>query len=159
MSSSTTPKKTVLKGDPLRKEGAAGAAGIIPGHLVTRGSDGKYVVHGTAGGNAAPTFAAEQDFLGSTIDTPYGNGDRIQVNFFRPGDEVYTFLDAGQNATNGAYLESSGDGTLRVHTAPEVDESGSATVSISTRAIVAQALESVNNSGGSDPVRIKAEVL
>ncbi|TMV49370.1 hypothetical protein FE783_12705 [Paenibacillus mesophilus] len=159
MSSSTTPKKTVLKGDPLRKEGAAGAAGIIPGHLVTRNSAGAYVVHGTAGGNAAPTFAAEQDFLGSDINTAYASGDRVQVNYFRPGDEVYTFLDAGQNAANGAYLESSGDGTLRVHTAPSINEGGSATVTVNTRAIVARALEAVNNSGGSDPVRIKAEVL
>jgi hypothetical protein len=144
MPSSTTPKKTVLKGDPLRKEGTAGAAGIIPGHLVNRNAAGNFVVHGTAAAVATASFAAEQDFLGSDIDTAYANGDRIQVNYFRSGDEVYAFLDAGESATPAIYLESAGNGALQA---------------LTTGVAVARAIESVNNSAGGAPVRIKVEVL
>lgn len=143
MPTSMYPKKTVLKGDPIRKEGVAGAA-VTPGQLVDFDDEGKKIPHSNTGGTAAKAFAAEQDFLGSNIDTPYSVGDQVQYNVFRPGDEVYAFLANGQNVKKGQYLESAGNGALKA---------------LDTGFAVGRAIESVDNSAGAEPVRIKVEVL
>jgi hypothetical protein len=56
---------------------------------------------------------------------------------------VYALIPVGENTSENALMESNGDGTLQAGaTAP-----------------VARALESVNNSAGSKPARIKCEVV
>ncbi len=114
MPSSTYPKKIILKGDPIRKEDEAGGV-ITPGHLLNYDASGDLVAHATAGGNAAPAFAVEQDFLGKTINDNYASEDRVQYVVARPGDEIYAFLAALQSVLKGAFLESAGNGSLREH--------------------------------------------
>jgi hypothetical protein len=136
--------KTLLKGTPIRKEGKAAGA-IIPGQLIDFNATGDLVVHATAAGvTAAPYFAAEQDYFGKDIDTACAIGDQIGYNVSPVGTEIYAFLDAGENATKGAFLESAGNGSLQVRT---------------TGKVVARALEAVNNTAGGAAVRIIVEVL
>lgn len=152
------PNKTKLKGSPMRKEGTAGGS-ITPGHLVTYDANGDIVVHADAGKNAVTTFAAEQDYIGGDIDYSYAAGDRVGYNFFKPGEEVYAFLNTGENVAIGEMLESAGNGSLKVHTPQPVDEGGTETYAVQGNAIVGRALENVDNSAGENPVRLKVEVL
>src|SRR3990170_7472075 len=160
-------KTVVLKGDPVRKEGVAAEA-VTPGHLiefVPSGADaGKLRKHASAGQNAAHMFAVEEEFVGDDIDTAYAASDTVQYVAARPGDEVNALVAAAAAAiVKGNFLESAGNGTVRKHTVPSqaVNEGGtnSYTITQYTRAVVGQALEAVDNSGGGTAGRIKGEVL
>ncbi|NLN25132.1 MAG: hypothetical protein GX163_05690 [Bacteroidetes bacterium] len=141
--SGTTPKKTLLKGSPIRKEGVAGAA-ITPGMLIDFDVNGELVPHATATGFASKYFAQEQDFLGKDIDTAYADGDIVQYNVCPPGTEIYALLEASADAEKGEYLESASGGLLQVYT---------------NGTIIARALEDKDNSAGTAAVRIKVEVV
>lgn len=150
-----TPKKIILKGDPIYKEmplealNASAEGFITPGMLLERTTTGTIKPHASAAGLAAPVAFAVEDALyeGRDIDTDYDeDGEVVRYAVCRPGDEVYALLAAGYD-TNGAsaLLASNGDGTLRVsNTNP-----------------VARALEDVDNDPGTGgaAVRIKVEVL
>lgn len=152
-----TPKNIVLKGDPIRKEAAAGTSGIKPGMLLEWDGNGDLQPHDDAGQNAAPMFAVEEDFLGSDIESEYADEDRVQYVMTRQGDEIYAWLDSGENVDKGAFLESAGNGHLKEHTPQEVNEDGTSNYSIYTRAIVAQAMEDVD--AGTSTKRIRVEVV
>lgn len=165
MPSSRNPKKIILRGDPIRKEAPVGAS-VIPGMLVAFDPVLEELIpHGVAGGNAAPAFAVEQDFLGKTIDDPYvvgpGGHDRAQYVISRQGDEIYAFLAPGENVAKGAFLESDGLGALQEHTPLAADGAGAlpANQVVYVRPIVARAIEAVDNALGIVPVRIRAEVV
>lgn len=162
MPSSTIPKTIILKGDPIRKEETAADEQLIyPGMLVEFAVDGGLLqAHSAAGGNAAPAWAVEHDLIGKGINEPYYGtdhpakptgylGDRCQYAVSHPGTEIFALLAAGQDVPKGAFLESAGDGTLREFTA-QADQ---------YRAIVARAIEPMDNSGGAAPVRIRVEVV
>lgn len=135
----------LLKGRGVRKE-AIGSGVITPGHLLTLTTAGKLTVHATQGGYVAPLFAVENDLVGKTIDDNYADGDYIQAEYLRTGDEVLVIVAAGEEAiVIGDILTSKGDGTI--------EKIGSGDVGI------LQALEAVDNSGGSSAVRLKAVVL
>lgn len=142
----------LLKGDGVYKEAAAGGA-ITPGHLITYETDGEVAVHAGAALNAFPMFALENDVVGKGIADAYATGDRCYFVVPQRGAEVAALVKHGEPAiVIGDLLESNGDGTLTKTTAP--------TVAIgNVRHIVARALEAVDNSGGSVPVRIKVEIL
>lgn len=108
-----TPKTILLKGEGLYKEASAGGA-ITPGHLIDRNSAGAFVVHATAGGNALPMFAMENELAGDEITVAYASGDRVVAVIPERGAEVYALLPAAAAAVViGDLLESNGDGTLR----------------------------------------------
>ena len=137
------PKVIILKGIPITKEGYADGA-VMPGQLLEKSGLETFEPHGTAGGNAAPRFALPGSDWGNDIDTPYADGDTLKYGVFRQGDEVYAFLNAGASATAGDYLESAGNGSLRP---------------FSTGVAFAQALETIDNSGGASNVRLRVEVI
>ena len=148
----TTPKKIILKGDPLYKERPLkaldiyGVGGVTPGMLLASVA-GEYTPHATAAGtNVSPIFAVEAPFReGSDIDDDYDqDGETVLAAYCRHGDEVYALLEVGANVAQEALLESNGAGSLQAVT------SGTAVV---------RALEAVNNSAGSAPARIKVEVV
>jgi hypothetical protein len=143
----------ILVGGGIHKEGKANAA-ITPGDLVERMSTGNIRKHATAAGNAAPSFAIENEVIGKGIDDDYAANDNVYFVHLAPGSVVYARVAAAAAAIAiGDYLESAGNGTLR-------KASASAATSEAQRAgIVARALEAVDNSGGGSAVRIKAEVL
>ena len=127
--------------DHIEEITAAGA--ITPGHLIEEDSSGTCVVHNSAGENVLPMFALEDELQGKDITDAYASGDKVQVWIPYRGDQVYALLADGENAAIGSFLESNGDGTLKVHAA------GSAGVVEYPLAIVAQATEAVDNSESS----------
>lgn len=144
MASQDNPKTVELYGECIQHEAEADSA-ITPGHLVERAGAGVQP-HSTAGGPANAHFAVENGMLGLGIGDEYADGDQVMFKTFQPGSGVYALVAAGASAISEfGLLASAGDGTLA---AAGIDE-----------VAVAQALEDVDNSGGSDPVRIRVEVI
>lgn len=140
--------KTISLIGPVRQREFKAAAAITPGHLVeVNATAGKCAVHSTAGGTAIAMFALEDEAQGNTIATAYVVDNEVRCGVFGPGDEVYALLYNGENASVGSFLESQGDGTLRV---VDADASFGA---IAVGSIVGVALEAVDMSGssGADP--------
>ena len=148
-----TQRTIRVKGDAVRKEALAGGA-INPGHLVVLNSSGNVVVHPSAATNAAPSFAVENEVIGADIDTAYASGDNVLYEHMQRGAEVHALVAASASAiVIGDYLESAGDGTLRILSA------SAATAQSARASVVARALEAVDNSGGGSEARILVEVL
>lgn len=126
-------------------------AAITPGMLVEEMSTGKVRAHATAGGNAIPMFALEDELQGKAIAEAYAAADPVQVWIAQRGEQVYAILADGENVAIGDPLESNGDGTLKKHVADtesfESNEAGSITVY--PLQIVGFALEAVDLSGSS----------
>lgn len=138
------------------------AAAIAPGELVEKNASGLLIPHGTQGANAYPWFADFNPFApvntSPAIAQDWASGDNVRYIRAISGEEIYAWLGPGQTAAIDSPLISDGAGALDVYTPQAVDEGGSATYTINPDAIVAYAMEAVNNSGGSDPVRIKVMV-
>jgi hypothetical protein len=129
------------------------SAAITPGMLLEFDSNNKVKPHATAGANAQPIFALEDELQGNGINDAYASGDPVQVWFPAPGDEVYAIVkDDTVAITKGDYLESAGGGYVQKHSADTetlgADSSGNL-ASIYSQQIVLQAMESVNLSGSS----------
>lgn len=148
--STITIKRT---GDKVRKTLVANAA-ITPGMLIEVMSTGKVRAHATGGGTAMAMFAVEDDLQGNGITDAYSASNDVQCEYFRTGDEVYALLANGENASIGSFLESNGDGYLRV-----VDTDASLG-DVVPGAVVAQALEAVDLSGtsGADPATYRIKI-
>lgn len=129
------------------KEALAGGT-ITPGFLIAYTSTGTVVVHPDAGKDACALFAIEDDLQGKGISDNYSSGNNVRFRMFQPGDIVFAYLANGQNVTRHAMLESNGAGYLRVHTA------SSAGVVEYPKAIIGEALESVNASGGASRILV-----
>lgn len=146
MTSATTPKTIELYGHGIQTEAKALGA-ITPGMLVERATGGVQA-HSTAQEGGQASFAQPYGLTGRGIDDAHQTDDQVVFKTYAAGSGVYALLPASAVAvTEGAFLVSNGDGTLRLQT-------GS-----STATVVAQALEAVDNSGGSAVARIRVEVL
>jgi hypothetical protein len=144
MASQDTPKTIEIQGYGIQKEATAQGT-ITPGMLIERVTNGVQA-HSTAAGPASTHFAIEYGMTGRTIDDDYSADDQAVFKTYTPGSVVYGLVAAGASAISQYdFLASAGDGTLATAGVDEV--------------AVAQALEDVDNSGGSDPVRIMAEVV
>lgn len=152
MPSNTAPKTIQLRGLAPRIGGKAGAAGVLPGHLLSRASGGTFVVHPTAAGMAEVLIADVEEYVGGSIDTAFANSDHIPILQGQKGDQFYMLLKTGNNVVIGDFLESAGDGTLQKSTHAVT----SATTAAAWPLFVA--LEAVNNASGSAQ-RIKVETL
>jgi hypothetical protein len=91
-----------------------------------------------------PAVALNASMLNHTTDDVYAVGDLAEVAILSPGASAWMLIPSGQNITQGAFLESNGDGTLKVRS------SGNG---------LFQALESVNNSAGPANARIRVEAV
>jgi hypothetical protein len=155
MASSTPHTILTSDTDPYQYEAPAAAA-IMPGDLIERESTGDVQRHSTANGNAAPMFALENPFSdhgGTTaaIDHAYAADETVFHAICRPGDRVYAWLDIGGSVANGTFLSSAGSiGALQAYAG------GTA---LAPDRVVAKALETVDNSGGSAKARIEVEVV
>lgn len=131
---------------------AAAGSAIVPGMLVEE-TGGEVQEHSTAAGNAQKLFALANLANGNTIDDAYAVGDTVRYGAAHSGQEAYALLAAAATAvTDGAALESAGDGTLRIQTA------NAATSNAERDGVVAYAMEAVDNSGGGSTARIKVRV-
>jgi hypothetical protein len=136
-----------------RKEYVAGTA-INPGYLLALAADGEVDPHAAAAENQSSMFAFENELAGEEITDAYSVGDQVLCMVCAPGVEILAVLAASADAiVIGVYLESAGDGTLRVLT------TAAATEESERRSVVGMALEAVDNSGGGTEVFIKMEVL
>jgi len=139
-----TPKRIHLAGYGRIEEGTAGGS-ITPGHLIQLNSSGNLVVHATAGGPAERAFAVEDALQGKEIGDAYSSGSRVTYVLAAPGDVVYAFLAAGQNASIGSFLAAGGGGNLRVASGTDVR--------------LAVALEALDLTSSGSPGRIRVRVL
>jgi hypothetical protein len=133
------------------------AIGVItPGMLLELTSAGKVQAHSASGQNMFQYFAVEDELQGEEITDTYAVADPVQVWIPQRGDIVYALLADGENASIGDYLESNGDGYLKVYA---VDAESVANY---TNQIVGQAIEAVDmsDSSGVDPAgRIKVRII
>lgn len=152
-----TTIKALWMNPQLQKELTATAVAITPGFLVERTSAGKVQAHSNAGQNAVRMFAIEDANQGKEISDNYAVSAKIQVGIFNAGDEVVALLADGENAAIGSFLESNGDGYLKVHAA------SSAGIVEYPEAIVGQSLVALDFSGssGADPAsqRLLIEIV
>ena len=147
-----------VRSQDFRKEYQAGST-ITPGMLVAIDSSNLADAHATAAGNHRRAFAVEDDLQGNDIGDDYTIDNMVQVNHFAPGEEVYAWVQGESSAVViGDALESAGDGTLRLHVAPDLEVSGAAP-DLALNQIVGFALEAVDVSdSGSANSRIEIEV-
>lgn len=148
-------KKITIIGDPTHKEYTA-AAVITPGMLCELASTGKAQAHSTAGGTAQRMFALEDELQGKGITDDYAADTQAQFGIFKPGDEVLAILYDGEVAAIGSFLESQGDGTMRV-----VDADASwGEVAVQSVVLIALEAKDMSSSSAADPsARIRCEVM
>lgn len=141
------------EGRTLAVKEALSAGVITPGHLLERNAAADtVVVHATAQGRTQKIFALENLGDASDIDADYASGETTRFGFFQSGDEVNALVINGTAAIlKGAELASDGAGGM----VTVVDTALGAPLD---QVIVGTALEAVDNSGGSVPVRIRVEV-
>lgn len=124
----------------------AGGA-ITPGMLIERYSNSgveNFRAHSTSGGFANVIFALDQGEMNKGIDDAYAAGDLVKALKPWPGALIYAQIASGQNIAVGDFLESNGAGRL---------------IKYGSGVRVAQAVESVDNSGQTSPTRIRVETL
>jgi hypothetical protein len=143
------PNTVFLAGPPpsgFTPQEANAAESILPGHLIMFNASGLFIKHNTAGGAGAPWFAREslvpdRGAVTLPIETPWQTGETVR--WFDGRDcEVLALVPANAAAIlKGDTLASNGDGTLRKSTGSDQ--------------VIARAAESLNNSAGSAPARIR----
>ncbi len=142
-------------GDVTRLEAIA-AEIITPGELLELAAAGTVQLHAAAGGTMehGKIFALEtqtpDDEDNFSIDVDYAAADTVYYVQAKPGDEIYAWLAAGENATIDEMLESDGAGALQVI----VVAAGTL-----ASAQVGSPVVAVNNAGGGAPVRIRVRVI
>lgn len=157
----------ILTGE-YRQQEAEVTANVTPGELVEFASDGRIQPHSSVpdlngNGSAAGWFAREFPETGKGIDDDYtydgtaDEGENAKLARPTPGSKVYAWLDAGESVDPSTPLESAGNGALQAHTglATTGDGTGAATETVADDLVVAYPAESVDNSAGTDPVRIE----
>lgn len=147
--------KIILKGVSLtiQKEAKVATAVITPGMLIQLDTAaGTIKPHGTAEGSAQCAYAIEAGLLGNDINDDYIVGDQCIYVVANKGCEINALVADGTAAiAKGDLLVSDGTGCLQ--------GAGLATTGEAQNQVVALALEAVDNSGGSAPVRIKVEAV
>jgi hypothetical protein len=53
--------------------------------------------------------------LNKGVDDAYAIGDLVKAGYFWPGDRFWGLIPSGQNITQGAKLQSNGDGKLKAY--------------------------------------------
>ena len=133
---------------------------ITPGELVDYNADPKrdIIPHATAGDKAAAWFAMENELAGEGIEVDYAVGDQVKVGMAQAGCKVFAFLDFSSLATvQGSFLESAGNGNLRVHV-PQVEGGTGSIDPIRVGQIIAKA-EQIIASPATGRSRIEIRVL
>lgn len=91
---------------------------ITPGMLVELHDDSgtlKWGVHDSANEPVARAVALDQIEFNKGVDDVYAAGDLVKVGYFEPGDRFWGLIPSGQNITQGALLQSNGDGRFKAY--------------------------------------------
>lgn len=139
-----TPTIVHLGGEVQIVNDLVASESITPGHLIHRhdSSGFKWRKHNSAGG-AGNAYALDQSEMNKGLSDLYASGDLVKAAVAEPGATFYALLPSGQNITQGALLESNGNGTLKV---------------LASGVAIAVALESVNTTAQTG-ARIRIESL
>jgi len=143
------------------EEYTATAVAITPGMLLELASASTVQAHSTAGGNAFPMFALEDEMQGDGIDDAISASAKVQCWIPGRGDIVYALVLDGNSIAVGDFVESGADGYVQKHVADDA-ESSDATVTVYPNQIIGQAIEAVNMSNSStvDPSnRIQIRII
>lgn len=144
----TAPNRILLQTrnePPMVIEALAGEAGIGPGDLLEFNTSlGTVLRHNTAQGPVYPKLVAlekwwNDDDSNYAIDVDYASGDVVRCAVVLPGDEVYMYLDTGNNASALDYLVSDGDGSLQIEAAIDATDLIGSIVGIAAEAVNATA--------------------
>lgn len=95
---------------------------ITPGMLIEVTTADKVQPHASPAGRALPMFALEDELQGRGIDVPFAANERVQCWLPGRGDMVYALLADGETADIGEWLESNGDGYLKVGTTAPIGQ-------------------------------------
>lgn len=125
----------VQVGSYIQDEKLASVA-IMPAMLVELDGSGGVKPHAVADVAAVPRFARENQIVGGTIDDQYAIGDTTVYDTFPTGSKVQCIIADGQTITEGDWMCSAGDGTLKKVAAAEIK--------------IAQAEETLTASGSSE---------
>jgi hypothetical protein len=154
-----------LSGNGLVKEGKAGGA-ITPGHAIKRNSSNEFVVQSTANSKGPKLFAVENTSAGKAISDDYASGDNVVARYAQSGDVIYALVPASAAAiVIGDSLVFDGTGCVIKGTDPvalstsDTYTDAAVNTAVNGAAIVATALEAVDNSAGAAEARLKIEVL
>lgn len=101
-------------GQYLRREAKSSAAGILPGHLLERGTNGQVAVDSTADGKPSVLRVADIN-IGDAgdITRAYTSGENVHYVELVPGNYVTLRVGASQTITVESELASAGDGTVK----------------------------------------------
>lgn len=159
MARTSDPSTIVLHGDDdsrTRKDGVAQGT-VTPGQLVevqgstdTGADDARSL--GAQSGAAVPVpvrVALEYSHTGRGIDDDYSADEHMEYRDLQSGEEAYVFLAAGESVAPDDLLVSDGNGDLRAAAGDGSEDA--AAIMVPT--------ETVDNSGGADPVRLRAEAI
>jgi len=173
----TNPDTILLEGDDdsYQRSNAEADGVVTPGQIVevtgtdTSAANDVDLVqrYSTSAEKCSIRVGLELAKTGKTIDDDYADGDYFEYRVFETGDEFYGLVFDGANAAGtGADLSANADisqgdrlvvyagagenGNLRNLDTANGDEEGAALV---------EALEGVDNSGGSTPARIRVKVI
>jgi len=169
------PNVITLEGDDdsYQRESGVATGTVTPGQIVERNgtsssgaTDETQVQRNTTDGAVlVPRIALEYSKTGKGIGDDYADGDNIEWRVFESGDEAYIPIFDGSNAGAAGtdtsdnaniseddylvpYSGSGEDGNFRAFDSGDGDAEGQK---------MFQALEGVDNSGGSSPAYIRAE--
>lgn len=129
-------------------EAPAHDGAVKPGHLLTKLSTGKVDGHSSSGGAVNPIMVAFEDGLRGDRDVfdAYAADDIVPYGVPQRGDIIQMWLPAAATAVVvGSLLMSNGDGNVALRT--------------STNVVIGTAEEAIDNSAGSDPVRIAVKIV
>ena len=108
-------------------------------------------------------FAIEDEPQGGLIATAYVAANKVQCWIPGRGDIVNALLANGETAVIGSFLESNGDGTLRVHVPDDASANSIQPVDFTgyTNVIVGVATEAndMSSSSGADSPRIAVRII
>lgn len=104
----------ILRGDPILKERPLKTSVDITPGMLCEPSTSYVQPHATAGKRGPRWFAVERALDGSGIDDAYDtDGETVLLASCKPGDEVYAWLETGNNVAVGDMLVSNGAGALQ----------------------------------------------
>ncbi len=152
--SNVTQSLADVAGQSIHNErlSAAGSA-IIAGYLVEELPAGTVQEHSTAADNAQKLIALTNLSNGGTLADAYGVGETVRYGAFHAGQKAFMRLAATAPAiVIGDALESAGDGTVRKQVAD------AATDDTQRDALVAYAVEAIDNSSGPADVLIEVRI-
>jgi hypothetical protein len=124
------------------------AEAFSPGHVLYITSARKFAKHAAGGQHVAPVIVAKEDELrGNGVDDAYVADNQAMAWICKPGAIVNMRVQDGQNLAIGDYVESAGDGTIRVYAADTF--SGAEAVSVYPMNIIGIVMKACNMSSSS----------